>query len=157
MNTLRQRLLLALGAAAAGCEEEGAYREPDAFFGPYEVADSGLPVFPQAQVQCPPDPGTPNPGCSPCCETFACYLPEAGERCVDAERTSNLDAYALLDRLSVYPDDLCRLDGPFDPQAAGWGPRACCYVAGTMLCSGRPLLVTGALRVAELAIRADWN
>lgn len=157
MNTLRQRLLLALGAAVAGCEEEETYREPDAFFGPYDVADGGLPVFPRARVQCPPDPGDPDPGCSPCCETFACYLPEAGEGCVDPEGTSNLDAYALLERLSVYPDELCRLDGPFDPQAAGEAPGACCYVAGTMLCSGRPLLVAGTLRAAEPAHRADWS
>lgn len=132
------RWALALAAGGCGAPDAGsdaAWQAPDAFRGPYQLADGGLPIFPPARVQCPPDPGpTVDPGCGPCCEVFGCYTPAPGEPCVDAASAGPDESFEVLERLDIYPDTLCRLDGPFDPLAAGAGQGACCYVAGTMMC-----------------------
>lgn len=158
MNTLRHRLLLALGVALPACDEEEVYREVDGFYGPYEQADSGLPIFPSANVRCPPDRSTSDPGCSLCCEVFACYRPEPGIPCQQAPLTYSEEAYDLAETLGApWGTDVCRAEGPFDPRAAGRAADECCYVVSTMTCSGRPLLVAGLARRGALVRRSDWG
>ena len=106
-----------------------------------------------------------------CCFEAQCYTPEAGEACLGAE-----DGQALRSKIRLplgSGDCGCNvpeqgreyLTGPFASYPAdnsegdaGGDPRSgsCCYVIGSISCTGRPFCVDGTLLLAEAVARADW-
>jgi len=105
-----------------------------------------------------------------CCFQAHCYTPEAGAACLGA------DSSALRTKIhlpigsgdcgcSVAEQGREFLTGPFASNPAdesegdaGGDQRSgsCCYVVGSISCTGRPFCVDGAWLVAEAVARADW-
>lgn len=85
-----------------------------------------------------------------CLDVYCGPRPDAG--CPDAPNAQELTAFG-------YPftgsgDCACgEVDGPF----RGQSDDACCYVAGVIGCTGRPLRAEGALVLAPVVRRADWS
>lgn len=90
-----------------------------------------------------------------CCTQVHCYAPTS-ETCVEASALSSSVAPGITPRLPI-GSGTCRCgqtQGPF-AQPDG-GVTECCYVVGTMGCSGRPLRDRGDSVVASVVVRSDW-
>jgi hypothetical protein len=127
--TLSRFALLVVGAMAAACDdEEEDPPPPPPFLGPFDAADSGLPVFPLDRLSCAEGGGE---YCSYCCERFLCYRPEPGTPCAQP-RSGYITP--LTDLEDSYGNWTCQSRGPFDPVAGGERAGDCCYVISTQYC-----------------------
>ena len=93
-----------------------------------------------------------------------CYTPDPGVACALDLNTTEL--HRLLPPGSgtcgcgLGSDRAPNVAGPFAPNPADDSARSegsCCYVIGRIGCTGRPLIVQGALQLAPLTERADWG
>jgi hypothetical protein len=97
-----------------------------------------------------------------CCADAHCYTPSDGSSCRPADNVRDL--------LSEFPpgsgecncnlaeDASTGVAGPFAPNSAHTPRTAgqCCYLVGSISCTGRPLMVDGQPLLAELSTRSDW-
>jgi hypothetical protein len=106
-----------------------------------------------------------------CCFEAHCYTPGAGEACLGAENTPALRGKIRLPGgsgecgCSVPEQGGESLSGPFASNPADHSEGdaggtlrsgSCCYVVGSISCTGRPFCVDGRLLLAEAVARADW-
>lgn len=97
-----------------------------------------------------------------CCADAHCYTPRDGSSCRPADNVRDL--------LPQFPpgsgecncnlaeDARTGVAGPFAPNPAHTPRTAgqCCYLVGSISCTGRPLMVDGQPLLAELSARSDW-
>jgi hypothetical protein len=122
-----------------------------------------------------PSPLTPYPesatGCSgksydagydgQCCVSAHCYDPD-GASCLSA------DAPELRERITLpigsgtcgcVAVDNHAVSGPYapNPDVPPSSPGTCCYLVGSITCTGRPLVLDGMLVLAPVIARGDWG
>jgi hypothetical protein len=96
-----------------------------------------------------------------CCVVALCYTPDNGRDCLAANDPN------LVDTVPRFPpgsgDCTCseaepEVTGPFarNPDHANEPPGSCCYLVGSIGCTGRPLCVHGEQVVASVVRRNDW-
>lgn len=100
--------------------------------------------------------GAPSGYDGQCCVEPMCFTPEHGA-CPPADQVGSAE-------LPEFPpgSGTCGcspVEGPFAPRKdhEAATPGSCCYLVGSIGCTGRPLLVNGSLRVAASARRSDWS
>jgi hypothetical protein len=105
-----------------------------------------------------------------CCFEAHCYAPEAGAACLAAADRAGLHSKIHLPLGSgscgcSVQGDHPEIAGPFASNPAdhstadaGGSSRSggCCYVVGSISCTGRPFCVDGTQLLAEVVARADW-
>ena len=147
-NRLLRALLMTTGSAIAlatyGCDEGAPAAQGSAAALPAvpEAAGGSAATYPQ------------------------CASPEQGGCCVDVYCVPFSDdgtcpAADLVHRGTGSGSCSCGMStGPYDPGtqalAADSKGTSCCYFAGKVGCEGRPLLIAGVARVAELAWASGW-
>jgi hypothetical protein len=135
---------------------------------------STLPAIPPPPVGgTPQDGGAAYPQCygegnpmlfGPCCLRVFCIEPPAGQTaCKPANAVTSQDiGYPSLGSgtcMCSVPGRPVGFSGPYSPESAqqysvSQGP--CCYLIGLHWCTGRPLLIDGQARVAELVSNTGW-
>jgi hypothetical protein len=96
-----------------------------------------------------------------CCVTAQCFTPPSGQ-CPAADEVG-LPELANFPPGSgscgCVPESGKDVDGPFAPRSddEATTPGRCCYLVAAIGCTGRPLLVGGAPRVATATRRSDWT
>jgi hypothetical protein len=105
-----------------------------------------------------------------CCVSPLCYTPAAGSACAAADAIQDKfpsDDFGT-DELDGLPPGsgtcACAFDGiqtgragPFAPNPRGTAPAGeCCYLVGSISCTGRPLMVAGRAVIAQVVARRDW-
>ena len=150
-RALLLRVLCALGLPGvaaplqSGCSE--SHRDLGALLDPIPAPDGGYPVC----------TGEETMFTGPCCQDVHCYTPEGGAACPSSE------AVALEDLGVSAPGSgvcACGTTGPFSSEGAERYTSSvgeCCYVVGTMGCTGRPLVIGGEVRVAALLSSSAWT
>lgn len=104
-----------------------------------------------------------------CCFDARCYTPPNGERCATADEVSASRSLIALPPGSgecgcgIQDEGRPYISGPFAPNLASANDAgsvgstgSCCYVVGSISCTGRPLIVDGAQLVAPAVQRNDW-
>ena len=97
-----------------------------------------------------------------CCYVAACYTPRKDqEQCLpandDLQVSSALGFPAGSGTCGCGDDTHPAYLGPYAANPAGTATGACCYLAASIGCEGRPLRVDGQALIAELVMRRDWG
>lgn len=173
---VRQGMALASLAVVTGCTETDVPLEdptPDASQDANTLTDAGprpeLSPYALDKVGCfGPSHDAGNYG--QCCVSALCYTPPAGAACAAADAIQ--DKFPSDDFGTEVLEGLppgsgtcgCTLDGlengragPFAPNLQGTAPAGeCCYLVGSISCTGRPLMVAGRAIIAQVVTRRDW-
>lgn len=152
-RAIAQGAALASLASVAGCsgETSGEQHPTNTHLVPYE--SSGVGCW---------GPSHDGGYYGQCCADAHCYTPSDGASCRPPDK--------VRDVLSEFPPGSggCNCPvaegaetgvvGPFAPNPAHTPrtPGTCCYLVGSITCTGRPLMVDGQLLIAELRRRGDW-
>jgi hypothetical protein len=121
----------------------------------------GLPLLPSGDY--PACSGETHDGgyFGQCCVSPHCYTPTSGG-CAPASDVSQLlpEFPPGSGECSCIPEagEGQAVVGPYHgrPEVTPVSAGECCYLVGSISCTGRPLLVAGVPRVASLRSRADW-
>jgi hypothetical protein len=103
--------------------------------------------------ECTGDAGFTGPYYGSCCTDLHCYTPTAGT-CVAAASLSPHQQPELTPRLPP-GSGTCMCGTTLGPFASADSTQ-CCYVVGSIGCTGRPLREGDAALVAAVVMRADW-
>lgn len=125
------------------------------------VADSGVPnpgpTYPLDLLVCHgPDYMSGYHG--RCCAKASCYTPVTGGCSPTAPAEIGLPPGSGSCLCAVADGSVLQTIGPFAPNPNHTPQKAgsCCYVFGSILCDGRPLIVDGQVVTAEVIHRSDW-
>jgi hypothetical protein len=126
------------------------------------LSDGLMPYPKQAYPLCSGENygGESNPYAGQCCVTAQCFTPSSGE-CPAADRVGSQELSDFppgSGECGCLPDSGKYVEGPFAPRTDDEPTTTgrCCYLVAAIGCTGRPLLVAGAPRVAGAAKRSDW-
>jgi hypothetical protein len=177
----RRDLREAIGAGAAlaaltmasGCAGESSSGQlandtpaaEDSDDSPTAVPLATLEPYPLASIGCF-GPMSESPLYGPqCCFEPNCYQPAASAAC-----ETNLESPQVLALLppgsgtcgcQVLEEGRPFVSGPYavntDAEESSLEPGMCCYVVGSVGCTGRPFVIGGIGHLAGVAYRADWG
>ncbi|HTU60487.1 MAG TPA: hypothetical protein VMF89_18680 [Polyangiales bacterium] len=96
-----------------------------------------------------------------CCVSALCYTPESGAACAPKDEVSRLlPGYppgSGACGCSTDPVTGSASDGPYARNAADdAGLGECCYLVGSITCTGRPLVIAGEVVIAAVVVRSGW-
>lgn len=122
------------------------------------AVDGGrLAQAPGGALGCTGDAGYIGPYFGSCCTSLHCYEPSDG-MCSTSQDVAPFSGVTFTPALPPGSGTcMCgspAVEGPF-AQADG-GSTGCCYVVGSIGCTGRPLRDGEATIVAAVVVRADW-
>lgn len=123
---------------------------------PRDLDGGALTEVPSGSLQCTGDAGTVGPFFGACCTNVHCYPPTT-EACA-APNAIGPHTGQQFDPALPPGSGTCmcgETQGPF-AQADG-GDTRCCYVVGSITCTGRPLREGSAALVAAVVPRDDWT
>ena len=122
---------------------------------PRDLDGGSLTQVPSGSIECTGDAGSVGPFFGSCCTDVYCYQPTT-ETCAGPNEIGAHTTMAF--NPSLPPGSgtcMCgQTQGPF-AQPDG-GDTRCCYVVGSIGCTGRPLREEERAVVAAVVVRSDW-